>query len=97
MKRTKRHFSEEFKQEAIRQVQELGRPKSHIARDLDISEGLLYGWLKKYDEATAKGLTPAELSDEKAELTRIKRELKQVKEENAFLKKASAYFAKNQK
>lgn len=97
MIRTKRHFTEEFKQEAIRQVQESGKPKSHIARDLDIGEGLLYSWLKKYDEATAKGLTPVELSEEKSELVRIKREFKKLKEENEFLKKASAYFAKNQK
>jgi len=97
MTQERRKFSDEFKEEAVRQALESGRPKKHIARDLDISESLLYHWISRYEEASTKGLSVEGLNDEKAEIARMKRELKQLREENEFLKKASAYFAKNQK
>ncbi|HCV04054.1 MAG: transposase [Pseudomonadota bacterium] len=95
-RRTFKSYSEEFKQEAVRLALESGKPKSAIAKDLDISPSLLYDWIKKYDEANAKGLTPAQLKDEKEELRRLKAELKDLKTENAILKKAAAYFARDQ-
>ncbi|NBX74950.1 MAG: transposase [Proteobacteria bacterium] len=91
-----RKHSEEFKQEAVRLALESGQPKSHIARDLNISDGLLYAWISKYDEAKSKGLTPAEHQAEKDELRKLKAELKQLKLENDILKKAAGYFARNQ-
>ena len=93
---TFKSYSEEFKQEAVRLALESGKPKSAIAKDLDISASLLYDWIKKYDEANAKGLTPAQLKDEKEELRCLKAELKDLKTENAILKKAAAYFARDQ-
>ena len=95
-RRTVKSYSEEFKQEAVRLALESGKPKSSIARDLDISPSLLYYWIKKYDEANVKGLTPAQLKDEKEELRRLKAELKDLKTENAILKMATAYFARDQ-
>lgn len=95
-KRIVRKHSEEFKQEAVRLALESGKSKSAIARDLNISDGLLYDWIKKYDEANAKGFTPEQLKAEKDELRRLKAEIKELRTENAILKKAAAYFAKEQ-
>ena len=95
-KRTVRHHSDEFKQEAVRQAIESGKPKSSIARELNVSVSLLYDWINKYDKAKFKGITPKELKAENDELRRLKAENKELKTENAILKKAAAYFAKEQ-
>jgi len=96
-KRKSRQHSEEFKQEAVRLALESGRPKAQIARELEISDGLLYNWIAKYDEAKSRGLTPEAYSQEKAEMRRLKAENRRLQEENDLLKKASAYFAKQLK
>ena len=94
-KKKNNSYSDEFKQEAVRQALESGKPKSRIAKELGISDSLLYGWINKFDAAKSKGLTPKEHDDEKAEYRRLQAENKRLKEENEILKKASAYFAKN--
>ena len=96
-KKTNNKYSEEFKKEAVRRALESGKPKSRVARDLDVGIGLLYGWIRKSEEAMSKGLTPKEFDDEKADFRRLQAENKRLKEEVEILKKASAYFAKNQK
>ena len=96
-KRKSRTHSEEFKQEAVRLALESGKPKAQVARELDISDGLLYNWIAKYDEAKSRGLTPEEYNQEKAEMRRLKAENRRLQEENDLLKKASAYFAKQLK
>jgi transposase len=90
-------YSDEFKQEAVRQALKSGKPKAQVARELGVAISLLYGWIKKFDEAKSKGLTPKELDSEKAEFRRLQAENKRLKEEVEILKKASAYFAKHQK
>jgi len=94
--KSQRQHTEEFKQEAVRLAKESGQPKAHIARQLKISTSLLYLWIDKYDEAKAKGLTPAQHHAEKEELRKLKAEVKQLKLENDILKKAAGYFARNQ-
>ena len=91
--RKNRQHSEEFKQEAVRLALESGKPKAQVALELDISEGLLYTWISKYDEARSRGLTVEEYQQEKAKMRRLKAENKRLQVENSLLKKASAYFA----
>ena len=96
-KKKNNSYSEEFKKEAVRQALESSKPKTQVARELDVGIGLLYTWIRRYDQAKSKGLTPEELDDEKAQFRRLLAENKRLKEENEILKKASAYFARNQK
>ena len=97
MEKTKnRKHSDEFKQEAVRMALESGKPKSTVARELDISTDLLYDWIKKYDQATSRGLTVTELKAEQEELRQLKAQVKNLQQENAILKKAAAYFARDQ-
>ena len=93
--RKNRKHSEEFKQEAVRLALESGKPKTQIARELDISEGLLYTWITKYDETKSRGLTVEDYQQEKAKMRRLKTENKRLQEEVELLKKASQYFAKH--
>ena len=97
MEKTKnRKHSEEFKKEAVRLALESGKPKAVLARELGISVSLLYAWIKKYDEATSRGLTVEEHKAEQEEMKRLKFENKKLQQEIAILKKAAAYFAKDQ-
>ena len=41
-------FTEEFRQEAVRQVVERGHPVAEVAARLGVSQHSLYAWLKKH-------------------------------------------------
>ena len=93
-KKIRRTHSEEFKQESVRLANESGRPLAHVARELNISDGLLRTWINKHRVAQSKGLSVVELTQEQADLTRLRRENRRLQEEVEILKKAAAYFAR---
>jgi len=83
--------SNEFKLEAVRLAERGGMSVAQVARDLGISDSVLYGWVKKFGtRAGGSAVTP----DEHEELIRLRRELRIVKEERDILKKATAFFAR---
>jgi len=84
-------FPPEFREEAVRLVQESGKPISAIARDLGISRETLHRWIRqhKVDAGERTGLTTAE----REELRRLRRENRILREEREILKKAAAFFA----
>lgn len=92
-RRARRSFSDEFKEGAVRLILDEEKGISETARNLDVSESLLRGWVKqaKADRSGGKtGLT----TEERAELARLRRENKVLKMERDILKKAAAFFAK---
>jgi len=93
MARFRRAFSPEFKEEAVRQVTELGRPVSQVAQELEIRPDLLRIWKKQLLGSGTVPL-PTRVETPEEELRRVKRELEVVKQERDFLKKAAAFFAK---
>jgi transposase len=93
-----RHFSREFKRDAVQLVTEKGMPVGKVARELDIHPNLLHIWrrrfLKEGDKAfTGKGC----IKPENAEIRKLRKELEKVKEERDILKKAKAFFSKQNK
>lgn len=93
MAKFRRAFSPEFKEEAVRQVTELGRPVNQVARELEIRPEQLRGWKKQLLGSGAVA-PPVRTETLDEELRRVKRELEVVKQERDFLKKAAAFFAK---
>ena len=91
----KRSYTPEFKKEAVRQVTELGRSVTSVARKLDIGPNMLHRWKRDLKESP-KGAFPGkgQLRPEDEELRHLRREVEELREENSFLKKAAAYFAK---
>jgi transposase len=92
-----RHFSREFKRDAVQMVTEKGMAVGKVAWELEIHPNLLHLWrrqfLAKGDKAFAgKG----RIAPEKAEIRRLQKELERVKEERDILKKTLA-FSKRQK
>ena len=93
-KRQYKHYSPEFKEEAIALVTEQGYSVSEAAASLGIRTNQLYGWKKKHEEAKAEHLLSP---DEKTELLKLRKEVKRLRMEKEILKKASAFFAKEMK
>jgi len=90
-----RHFSREFKRDAVQLVTERGIPVGQVARDLDIHPNLLHLWRRKFlaygDQAfSGKG----RVKPENAEIRRLRKELEKVREQRDILKKALAVFSK---
>jgi len=92
-------YTREFKQEAVRLMEDTNRPATEVAMELGIRRNQLYKWKeqleKKGDAAFSGGGRPK--SENLSELARLKRENEQLREENDILKKAAAYFARELK
>jgi transposase len=89
----KGNFTEDFKQDAIKQITERGHSVADVSKRLGVSTHSLYGWMKRYSVPPATAVK----EDQTAEIRRLKQELSRVTEERDILKKATAYFAKDAK
>lgn len=90
--KTRKQFSQEFKQQALLRAVKDG--VTVAARDLGLRPSQLYAWRGKSQQHGQDVEVQQVLQ---AEHARLKRELARLEEENAFLKKAAAYFAKQPK
>lgn len=85
-------YTNEFKEEAAKQVLEHGYPVKETAERLGVHPHSLAKWVKQYKDPILH-----EKEDSKhQEIMKLKKELKRVTEERDILKKAAAYFAKHQ-
>ena len=91
---TRRQFTDAFKVEAVRLTQESGRPVAQVARELGISDNVLYRWRGEQQQAESQGRTPQTVRAEQDELTRLRRENETLRKERDCLKRAAAFFAK---
>lgn len=84
-----RKYSDEFREEAVKQITERGYSVKEVSVRLGVSTKSLYQWL-----GGVRGHRAAEkTSSLEAENARLKAELKRVEEERDILKKAAKYFA----
>ncbi len=92
-------FSEAFKREAVRLLEQGDKSPSDLAIDLGIRRNQLYKWqaqIRKHGDAAFQG-PGRKPTDPDDEVARLRKELAELKEENEILKKAAAYFAKELK
>ena len=94
MARTRRSFSPQFKEEAVKLVIAGSRPIAAVARELDIGEATLGNWVNAYRREHAAE-EPALNISERERLRQLEREARELRMENEFLKKAAAYFARD--
>jgi transposase len=90
MGKARRKYDEAYRREAVRFLEETGRPLREVAEELKVSEQSLWRWRQKYGTGPAGGAASA---SETAELRRLRREVEILRQERDFLKKAAAYFA----
>jgi transposase len=91
MSKRRKHYTEDFKREAVRLVEESGRTQQEIAVDPGIGKSTLGKWLLHYRE---EDLLAGPHEDKEKELARLRRENELLRQERDLLKKATAFFAK---
>ena len=92
-KASRKQYTLEFKQEAVRLV-ESGQSMASAARSLGVVEQTLYNWVKADREGKLAGAGTKPVSPEQMELARLRAEVARQKMERDILKKCAAYFAK---
>lgn len=100
---TRRSFTEEYKEEAVRFVIDGGRSVAEVARNIGVHEMTLGKWVKKAKDASesARPATAPLDESERLELIRLRAEVKDKDAENAelrmqveFAKKVATWFAR---
>ena len=93
-------YPREFKLEAVRLMEESGRPPAEIAMELGIRRNQLYKWkeqLADKGETAFSSQRGRPKKENQSELSTLKQENTRLKEEVEILKKAAAYFARELK
>jgi len=95
MTQRRKHYSKQFKIDAVELVTEQRFNVSEAARNLGIHHSSLRRW-KRQLESDGNQAFPGKgnLSPEKQELDRLRKENKRLRMERDILKKATAFFAK---
>lgn len=91
MKRIRKERSAEFKAQAVRLVEQTGRPATVVARELGIHPAVLQAWVRAASGPPPARAEPGESLE--AENRRLRREIATLRDERDILKKAAAYFA----
>lgn len=94
MKKKRRKYTQEFKEEAVKLITEQGYQITEAARNLGVNENMLGRWKR---EIEGVGEAPQGLQGGmamQAELNHLRKENKRLKMEREILKKAAAFFAK---
>ncbi len=87
---TRKKFSPEYREEAVKMVLESSRPIAQVARELGLNEGTLGNWVNAYRRAHADEEPPLSVS-ERARLRELEKENRELKMEREFLGKAAAF------
>ena len=92
--RTRRVFSEEFKQDAVRLVVSENYTMAAAAKAVGVGEQSLRKWHARLAPKPEPCGENASLDELRVENQRLRRELRRAEMEREILKKATAYFAK---
>ena len=92
--RKRRKFSDEFKAETVRLCRIGDRSVTMVAKDLDLTETAVRGWVKRAEVDAGEGPPELLTTNERDELQQLRRENKRLLMEREILKKAAAFFAK---
>ena len=94
MKKKRRKYTQEFKEEAVRLITEQGYQITEAARNLGVNENMLGRWKREIEGGEEAAPCLQGGAALQAELDRLRKENKRLKMEREILKKAAAFFAK---
>jgi Transposase and inactivated derivatives len=95
MQKAQKTYTLEFKREAVRLAQTSGKPITHIARELGISDTSIHQWRKELAEHGSEAFPGSgHQTAQEEEVRRLKRELEITKQERDILKKALGIFSR---
>jgi len=91
-----RKYTAEFRDAAVKQVEQGQRSMAAVARSLEMSSKTLANWvyLARKGQALIKRQPARPVSEVEAELSRLRQENARLRLEKEILKKAAAYFAR---
>jgi transposase len=92
MSEKRKKYDREFREGAVRIVEETGKPIAQVARDLGVNEGTLGNWVNKAREERngAKGLS----KDDYEELKRLRAQVAELRMERDVLKRSVVLWVK---
>ena len=93
MPEIRKRYDREFREGAVRIVEETGKPIAQVARDLGVNEGTLGNWVAR-DRQARGGAEPPVSESERAELARLRRELAEAQMERDVLKRSVALWVR---
>ncbi|EGV33432.1 transposase IS3/IS911 family protein [Thiorhodococcus drewsii AZ1] len=93
-KQSRRQYTEDFKREAVKLVEEQGRGVAEVARSLGVHRSQIERWRIQYGQVSSSAGAGHLKGEEAEELKRLRAEVKQLRMEREILKKAAAFFAK---
>jgi transposase len=98
MGQERRHFTDEFKTEAVALLASSGRPLVQIASELGLSPSMLRNWRNQNAGRNAGSVlspkpAPHSIPDPAVEISRLRRENDRLRMERDILKKAVAIFS----
>lgn len=95
MKKKRRKYTQEFKEEAVKLITDQGYQLAEAARNLGIHENLLGRWKREIEGPVEESSNlPQGAKAMQEELDHLRKENKRLKMEREILKKAAAFFAK---
>jgi len=89
-----KRYTQEFNDEAVRQVLERGHPAREVAARLGVSEHSLYRWLR-LARPSVEEQQDTDLAEARREIKRLKKDLERTREEREIPKKTAACFIKD--
>jgi transposase len=93
--RLRKGYSKEFKTEAVQLILEKKRSCKAVERELGIGKGIIYRWVKEYQEEEQNAFPgKGNCRPDEEELQKLRRENEVLKREREILKKAVAIFSK---
>ncbi len=94
MARKRRRYTNEYKAEAVRLVQERGLSYAEAAREMKTSKSSIRSWCSLAERGELEGAsTSGSPMSAQDELQKLRREVRRLREEREILKKAAAFFA----
>jgi len=97
MSNIRRTYDAEFKRNAVRMIEESGRPASEVAESLGIGVDLIYRWrreLRRPDHVAFPGQGKQGLTDDQRRIKELEKQLRDAELDRDILKKALAIFSK---
>ena len=96
--RRRRKFDAQFKQDALRLIQESNRSISDIARELAVRPELLYRWKSEFATDPENAFPgKGHNKPDQDQVRQLEQELARVRQERDILKKALAFFSRDER
>lgn len=96
LKKSLKGYTDDFKREAIRLVNEEGRSATSVERDLGLGKNSIYRWLRQYKDDPANAFPgKGHLKPADEAIFKLKKENDILRRERDILKKAVSIFSKD--